>query len=533
MSREVGNRLLSDDAVISVVGDGVYQLDVDGNFLSTNDAMVGLTGYARDELIGSPFSLLFGDEDTARFDAEIEAPLSKGDEIRTVAVSVHTADGESVPCELRFSVVQSEDGSVAKTAGIVGVARDVSQNAELKAQHVELERLRRINAVIRSIDRAVVRAETADEIEQSVCDRLADAEPYLFALIVRFDPQFEELTPQTWAGEREEYVGYLREANLDVSEGPGAKAVKTRNIQAVQDIDGGEYDWSDPASKCGFKSLAAVPLAHEQTVYGVLAVYSDRPYAFDEPERELLSELAELVGYALFAVKTQQALVGERVIELEFRLADEEYVFTTLSAKEECTVQLEDAVLRPDDSLLLYVSVQGSDPKQVVEFCREFDDVSHLRVLSTREDECSLEIRYGEPMVLRSLSHHGGVIKSAVAEDGVSHVQIDLPETGDVRQIVDLLGEVFDTAELVSRRTVERPVETRAEFRDTLDEGLTDRQRTVLVAAYRSGYFDWPRESTGEELAESLDIAPPTLHKHLRLAEQKLLSTIFDADNRG
>ncbi|WP_394327504.1 helix-turn-helix domain-containing protein [Haladaptatus sp. W1] len=37
---------------------------------------------------------------------------------------------------------------------------------------------------------------------------------------------------------------------------------------------------------------------------------------------------------------------------------------------------------------------------------------------------------------------------------------------------------------------------------------------------------------TGEELAESLDIAPPTLHKHLRIAERKVLSAIFDEPER-
>ncbi|WP_446685166.1 bacterio-opsin activator domain-containing protein [Haladaptatus pallidirubidus] len=423
--------MLSDETVVSTVGDGVYQLDADGDFLSANDAMVEMTGYDRDELLGSPFSLLLGDEDAARLDAEIKKLRNNAPAVRTIELPTRTAGEEFVPCELRFSVVQSEDGTVI---GTVGVAHDVSHrnrhDAELKAQHDELEQLRRINAVIRSIDRAVARAETADEIEQSVCDHLADADPYLFALVVRLDPQFEELTPQTWAGEHDEYVEYLREANIDVSEGPGAKAVKTRTVQAIQDIEADEYDWGESALECGFRSLAAVPLAHEETVYGVLAVYSDRPYAFDEPERELLSDLAELVGYALFAVKTQQALVGERVIELEFRLADEEYIFTALSVAEECTVRLEDAVLHPDGSLLLYVSVQGGDPARVVEFCREFEKVSHLRVLSTREDECSLEIRYGEPMVLRSLSHYGGVVKSAVAEDGVARVQIDLPETG-------------------------------------------------------------------------------------------------------
>lgn len=49
----------------------------------------------------------------------------------------------------------------------------------------------------------------------------------------------------------------------------------------------------------------------------------------------------------------------------------------------------------------------------------------------------------------------------------------------------------------------------------TLDE-LTDRQRGVLETAYRSGYFAWPRESTAEEVADSLNLASSTLHGHLR-----------------
>jgi HTH-type transcriptional regulator, bacterioopsin transcriptional activator and related proteins len=90
------------------------------------------------------------------------------------------------------------------------------------------------------------------------------------------------------------------------------------------------------------------------------------------------------------------------------------------------------------------------------------------------------------------------------------------------------MANAFDSSELVSRQTVERPVNTRGQFRDALDRRLTDRQRTALMAAYHGGYFDWPRGSTGKELAESLDISAPTLHKHLRLAEKKFLSTVFE-----
>ncbi|WP_458204838.1 bacterio-opsin activator domain-containing protein [Haladaptatus sp. NG-SE-30] len=534
MSQEWGNRLLSDEMAVSSVGDGVYQLDVEGRFVAVNDAVVEATGYDRSELLGAHVSLVVNEDDVTRLETEIRNQVANDlDEVRTTELPIRTANGETLPYELRFSVVREQGEFV----GTVGVARDVSsreqRDTELKAQRDELERLRRINAVIRSIDRAVVRAESTDEIEQAVCDRLADAEPYRFALIGKYDPQFQELSLETWAGIDEEYVELLRQANFDISTGPGAKAGRSKAIQVFQDIERGDYEWSGPASECGFQSMATVPLIHNETVYGVLAVYSDRPYAFDESERAVLSELGEMVGYAVSAVKTRQALVAERVVELEFRLEDDEQFFTALSEREDCVIRFEDAVFRSDGLLLLYLSVHGADPERIIEVTAEYPNVSHLRLVREGEVECLLELHYEDSTVFTTLMDYGGVVKSAVSDEGESYVQIDLPETESIRAVVDAMGDVFETTELVSRRTVERPVETRGQFRDTLDQRLTDRQRVVLTAAYRAGYFDWPRESTGEELAESLDISPPTLHKHLRLAEATVLSELFDEHERG
>ncbi|WP_044958497.1 helix-turn-helix domain-containing protein, partial [Halarchaeum acidiphilum] len=52
---------------------------------------------------------------------------------------------------------------------------------------------------------------------------------------------------------------------------------------------------------------------------------------------------------------------------------------------------------------------------------------------------------------------------------------------------------------------------------------LTDRQRAAFEAAYYGGYFEWPRDSTAEELANAMDVSAPTFHQHLRAAERKLL----------
>ncbi|MFC6756308.1 helix-turn-helix domain-containing protein [Halomicroarcula sp. GCM10025894] len=42
------------------------------------------------------------------------------------------------------------------------------------------------------------------------------------------------------------------------------------------------------------------------------------------------------------------------------------------------------------------------------------------------------------------------------------------------------------------------------------------------------GFFDWPRDVSGEELAESMGICPSTFHQHLRAGERKLLEAIFE-----
>lgn len=57
---------------------------------------------------------------------------------------------------------------------------------------------------------------------------------------------------------------------------------------------------------------------------------------------------------------------------------------------------------------------------------------------------------------------------------------------------------------------------------------LTDRQREVLLTAYRMGYFERPRRSNATEVAAALDIDPSTLAGHLATAQAKVLDDLFD-----
>jgi len=51
----------------------------------------------------------------------------------------------------------------------------------------------------------------------------------------------------------------------------------------------------------------------------------------------------------------------------------------------------------------------------------------------------------------------------------------------------------------------------------------------VSQTASLSGYFEWPRDRSGEEVAASLGITQSTFNNHLRTAERKLLARLFDA----
>ncbi|WP_343749359.1 helix-turn-helix domain-containing protein, partial [Halarchaeum salinum] len=79
--------------------------------------------------------------------------------------------------------------------------------------------------------------------------------------------------------------------------------------------------------------------------------------------------------------------------------------------------------------------------------------------------------------------------------------------------------EISDTIRRGRRRSTEQ---TQSSFQAQLDE-LTPRQRQAYELARENGYYEWPRETSVQELADDLGVSKTTFLEHLRSAENYLL----------
>ncbi len=452
-------------------------------------------------------------------------------------------DGESTEFEYEFEgeirqfrvlPVFDESGDVfAGMAVSQDVSRQRERERELERQREQLTALNNLNSIVRDITVAVIEQSTREEIEQIVCERLAASDSYSFAWVGDVDVQTQTVNLRTEAG----VEGYLDGVTISVdpdderSTGPTGQAILEREMQVTRDVHGeSTHDpWRNHVDAHGFSSSAAIPIHHDESLYGVLNVYTDRPLAFTEAERTVIRQLGEVMGHAIASVERKRALMSEEVVELEFTIRDVfEAVGVPVSA--DGTITLDRTVPVGGDTFLEYGTATG-DAMEAITALVESEAVPHwesVTVLRTDGDTSRFELRLTEPPVLSTVADHGGYVQEARIQDGDYYMCIHLTPHADVRQVVDAIQRSFPTMEIVSQRQVSRNDLSAFDARDALLEALTERQRTAVEAAYYAGFFEWPRDSSGEDVASSLGVSSPTFHQHLRKALKSLLATVFE-----
>ena len=403
------------------------------------------------------------------------------------------------------------------------------REAELATQNRRLERQIQVTDLIRRIDRSLVEATSREEIEQLVCERLVEAGDATFAWVGGLDAASDDLEPRAWAGAGEEYLDTVTGAAAEGTE-PAAAAAATGEVTVVANAADRlhEEPWAELALARDFSSVVAVPLSFDDYSYGVLAVYADEPDAFTERKRAVFGELGENVANSINAVETQRALYADTLVELTLGIDDADTFLARIARKASCDVTYEGLATRGTDETRLFFTAETGDADAVAATLDDLVVVTDYRLVAESESECRFEATVAEETVAAVLVGHGGSPRSIRADvDGLTIV-VDLPPTTDVRTFVEMLTGRYRGVILESRRDVERATQARSELVSSLLDELTERQLEVLRTAYFAGFFEWPRDSTGEDVAEMLGVTQPTVNRHLRLGQGKLLAQLFE-----
>lgn len=434
-----------------------------------------------------------------------------------------------------LSVLSTEEGAFddidRQVVALLATNAAAACNRAKREQEVRETRERiatildRINGLIQNTVEVLVEATTREAVEAGVCAELAATEPYTFACIGRPAVRGNRLDVSEWAGEAA--LAMDGEAIVLDDDTPGTTALAEGRSEIVDDLGAVDDDWVRRVHEAGVESMMVVPLAYTDSTYGVLFVCSDRPDAFDDREQVVLEALGRAVANAINAIESGKILSADKVIELEFTVNDRDLLMSRLSASTDATLTSAGTVTQDDGSLRVYLDTEGGDTEAVLAALEDDDAVRSVTQVAEHEGSALFEIIMGESL-LATLVDHGAVPKAITGQNGVARYTIELPYEGDAREVFSLVEDNYDGTDLVGYHEHERPVQTQQEFQASLAERFTDRQETALRTAYLGGFFDWPREVDGDELAQAMDISRPTYHQHLRAAQQKVYEELFE-----
>lgn len=520
------------DAVLDGFDEGVILVDADWEVAATNETARRVLPDdpggrpvldAFPESVEGTFGRRFADREPEAVSFEEFYPALDA----WLAVRTRPIDGDA-----GGETAGGDAGGDAEAGTVMAVyLRDATEDRErreaLAARERELATVDRLTAIVRDVVAAMAGSVDRETVERTIVDRLADSELYETAVLLDRGGEDDRLAERAAAGAPEGFVGTLLDAGR-AAESLEATALADREPAVSRELVGDDrlpQGIRRAAFAHGLQSGIALPLVHDDVLYGVLGVYTDRPDAFREHERAGFETLVRTAALAIGAARRQRLLLSDTVVELTLRVGGEDPL-AAASGRGDCTLTV-DGVVPTDDGLLCYVSVAEGDPAEAAAALEATGVPPSREIEGDGERRFELVVADG---ALTAIAARGATIRTATFEDGTGRVVAEVAPDVDVRALVEEIGDDAPGTGLIAKREHERDVQTAGEFRRDLRERLTDRQYTALKTARLADYFQSPRGSTAEEVAASLDITSPTLHHHLRAAERKLLDAFFTDD---
>ena len=518
--QRANDRLRGFRKAIEHAGHAIFLTDLEGTIEYANPAVESVTGYSPEEVIGENPRLWQSGEHDEGFYEELWDQIASGS-VWGAEITNRRKSGELCWVDTTIAPITDDDGGVER---YVAVERDITERKQrelrIEEQNERLALLNTTNEMLRDVNRELVAASTREEIEHAVCEQFAGVDPFDVAWVGSRGLVDGTVSPRSWAGTDATTLEAHIEALCEPTPTPVDEA-----------LERGEpvFTTADHATEAGDADtqVIVVPLAYRGAEYGVLVIEAADAEAVDLLEDEIFAELGRTVADAISAVESKRTLASDSVTELEFQLTGGDEPLASLAAHLDCTIELEHIAATGTGERHQYVAITGSTPQAINDYAGEAAHIDAAQHVCTNDDCQLFRLAVDDTAIVATLAQYGAVIESLSITGTSGRLVARVASSNDIRSVVDALQSTDDGLTLVAQRERERDIQTEAAFRAQLESVLTDRQREAAQTAYFAGFFEWPREHSGQEVAEMMDISQTTFTQHLRAAENKLFAALF------
>ena len=503
----------------------------DNPLVYVNTAFERMTGYSSKEVIGQNYQFLRGENTDSDKIARMQTAIDTQDPA-TVELRSYRADGDSFWNRIDLEPVETADGESYFVSYQTEITADRAENGAANQQPESRRRDEspdslsdRLQRLIGGVTRAATEPSSREELEQQVCERFAAADGYFGGWFGRREMTSDQVVARTQVacGGAENIAVPLHESGHD----PTRQALETGQVTvaAVTDLPSDSPHRRVAPSK---GSVAAIPLQFGETRHGVLTVYTSAAHTLDERDRTILESLGRVTTAGINQLQSQRLLTANEFRRLVFKSSDRDLFFIELSEELDSTLEFKGTVSGADDGLRLAFLIEDAAPEAVRQ-ATEGTSVTDATVATSFDSGCLFEFVMAEDeSFLSTVIANGGSISAVSATGGVAELTVEVPVGSDVQPVVSRIQDRYPQTKLVSQRTEARSKSTNQEFVAAVEEALTDRQFTVLRKAHISGFYEWPRDTSGKDIAESMGIDRSTFHQHLRAAERKIVDRVLD-----
>ncbi|MEI6289502.1 MAG: PAS domain S-box protein [Chloroflexota bacterium] len=272
-------------------------------------------------------------DDIQRFKKEYQAVLENGNSgsINIEHRIIHP-DGTIKWLEVHAKIKFAETLNGRQPKSSVGTSQDIT---EQKLALSILERKTRSLHMLSTCNQALIKITNENELLREICRICVDDGNYRLAWV-----GYAEENPEKKVRPVAEFgfeAGYLDSVNItwennERGSGPTGKAIRT-NLPAIsQNIqnDPEFIPWLAAAIQRGYGSSIALPLNVSGKTIGAFMLYSADPYAFQQEEVELLTELSDDLSFGIDAIRTRNSQIQT---ERELIISEERYKLAQQSAQ--------------------------------------------------------------------------------------------------------------------------------------------------------------------------------------------------------